>query len=367
LSKSNSERLVAGAQDNGTEMLTGSTWDAIMGGDGMECMIDHYNENIIYAEYQYGGMRKSTTGGNNWNNIKPVDYEGAWVTPYKMHPNNNNLIVAGYDEVYRSISAGAFWDSISYNVSGGQSIRVIGLAPSDEDYIYAASYTRIKATSDAGANWINIKPGLPNYSMTDIAVSHSNPNHVWVTFSGYNNDHKIYESTDMGATWINITGTGLPNLPVNCIIHQEGSNNTLYVGTDVGVYYKNNSMTSWSPFMNGLPNVIVRELEIHYDEATISAATYGRGVWKSPIDLTTEVFEKQLLNVSLYPNPAQENVLLSIKPRVKNLTVQVFNSTGKLLLTTDSYRINTKFLSPGYYIIKVKSDSYIGRTKLIIK
>ena len=31
LSKSNPNKLVAGAQDNGTEMLTNSTWDAIMG------------------------------------------------------------------------------------------------------------------------------------------------------------------------------------------------------------------------------------------------------------------------------------------------------------------------------------------------
>ena len=58
LSKSNPNKLVAGAQDNGTEMLTNSTWDAIMGGDGMECAIDHYDEDIIYAEYQYGGLRK---------------------------------------------------------------------------------------------------------------------------------------------------------------------------------------------------------------------------------------------------------------------------------------------------------------------
>jgi hypothetical protein len=72
LSQSNPNRIVAGAQDNGTEMLTNSTWDAIMGGDGMECKIDHYDDNIIYAEYQYGGIRKTNNGGNNWNNIKPV-------------------------------------------------------------------------------------------------------------------------------------------------------------------------------------------------------------------------------------------------------------------------------------------------------
>ena len=35
-------------------------------------------------------------------------------------------------------AGGAVWDSISYNVSGGQAIRSIALAPSDENYIYAS-------------------------------------------------------------------------------------------------------------------------------------------------------------------------------------------------------------------------------------
>ena len=58
----------------------------------------------------------------------------------------NNLIVVGYDEVYRSTTAGAIWDSVSFNVSNGAAIRSIALAPSNEDYIYAATYSKIKVT-----------------------------------------------------------------------------------------------------------------------------------------------------------------------------------------------------------------------------
>ena len=73
-------------QDNGTERLTGTTWEAVRGADGMECIIDPYNEDLIYSSSQYGGMKVSYNGGVDWNNIKPVSYEGNWVTPYKMHP-----------------------------------------------------------------------------------------------------------------------------------------------------------------------------------------------------------------------------------------------------------------------------------------
>ena len=134
--------LVVGAQDNGTERLTGATWEAIRGADGMECIIDPYNDDIIYSSSQYGGIKVSYNGGVDWNNIKPVSYEGAWVTPYKMHPLDNNVLVAGYNVVYKSNTAAASWDSISPTY--GQ-LKTIALAPSNLDYIYSC----LLYTSDA--------------------------------------------------------------------------------------------------------------------------------------------------------------------------------------------------------------------------
>jgi len=367
LSQSNPNRLVAGAQDNGTEMLTNSTWDAIMGGDGMACKIDHYDEDIIYAEYQYGGLRKSYNGGNSWNNIKPVGYEGGWNTPYEMHSTNSDIIVIGYDEVYRSTTGGAIWDSISYNVSGGQAIRSIALAPSDEDYIYAASYSKIKVTKDAGLTWTYIKPGLANYNITDITVSTNNPDRAWVTFSEYNNTHKVYETNDAGSSWTNISGNNLPGLPVNCIVYQGGANDDLYIGTDIGVYHKDNSMTDWVPFNDGLPNVIVKELKIHYDEGTISAATFGRGVWKSDLNtLSTSVAPDKQVHFKIYPNPAEDKITISTSQ--KNISVSIYTITGKKVIETNTKTINTSSFARGYYIVEIKNkNGYATREKLIIK
>ena len=367
LSKSNPNRLVAGAQDNGTEMLTNTTWDAIMGGDGMECAIDHYDDATIYAEYQYGGLRKSTDGGNNWDNIKPVGYEGAWNTPYEMHAINQFLIVIGYDEVYRSTNGGMSWDSVSYNVTNGQAIRSIALAPSDENYIYAASYTKIKVTKDAGATWTYIKPGLANYNITDIAVSTNDADRAWVTFSDYNNIHKVYETNNAGDSWANISGNSLPELPVNCIVYQGGANDDLYIGTDIGVYYKNNLMTEWIPFNNGLPNVIVKELEVHYDKGTISAATFGRGVWESPLNTLPSVATNDLENLrySIYPNPAKHQI--NIRTNSNNIIVRIFSLTGEKIIETSSKTISINHLAKGCYIVEVATNGSVKQEKLIIE
>src|SRR5690606_21026349 len=55
------------------------------------------------------------------------------------------------------------------------------------------------------------------------------------------------------------------------------------VGTDVGVYYTDSSMNDWVQYMDGLPNVIINELEIHRSSGKLRAATYGRGVWESDL------------------------------------------------------------------------------------
>ncbi len=368
LSKSNPNRLVAGAQDNGTEMLTNNTWDAIMGGDGMECAIDEYDEEIIYAEYQYGGLRKSYNGGNDWDNIKPVGYEGAWNTPYEIHPENNNLIVIGYDEVYRSTTAGATWDSISYNVSNSQAIRSIALATSDEDYVYSASYSRIKVTKNAGQTWTDIKTGLPNYNITDIEVSNINANRAWVTFSDYNNTHKVYETNDAGNTWTNISGNNLPALPVNCIVHQGGANDDLYIGTDIGVYYKDSTMNDWMPFNSGLPNVIIKELEIHYGEGTISAATYGRGIWQSPLNTfsNVDVDNTEGVEFLIYPNPTKSKITVSSSDK-KEISVSLFSLAGKKILERNSSEISVSHIAKGCYIAKITHENGVKIERLIIK
>ncbi|HNQ83686.1 MAG TPA: hypothetical protein PKM34_08590, partial [Bacteroidales bacterium] len=56
-----------------------------------------------------------------------------------------------------------------------------------------------------------------------------------------------------------------------------------YIGTDVGVYYRDDDIGDWVPFMNGLPAVMVFDLEINESAGVITAATYGRGFWRSEL------------------------------------------------------------------------------------
>ena len=96
---------------------------------------------------------------------------------------------------------------------------------------------------------------------------------------------KVYKSLDGGNSWTNYSGT-LPNIPVNTIVLDENSNSeTLYIGTDLGVFIRDNNSSDWSNFNNlTLPNVIVSELEIQYQSNKLIC-----NIWKRSMEADLQI------------------------------------------------------------------------------
>jgi photosystem II stability/assembly factor-like uncharacterized protein len=283
ISKTDPAVMALGAQDNGNMKFNAGAFSSITGGDGMRDFVDWSNANTIYASTQYGSFNRSTNGGSSFTSIDTPS-SGAWEAPWQQDPITANTIYAATDKVYKSVDQGTHWTAIGSPLAGGGLFGELKVAPSNVNYIYAGGGTKLYRTNNGGSTWADVTAGLPvatNF-ITDVDVSESDPNHVYVTFSGYNAGEKVYKSKDGGATWINISG-GLPNLPADSIVHESRADDPLYVGTDAGVYYKTDHLHDWIPYKEGLPNVIVDHLEIHYGTKVIRAATYGRGTWEAPL------------------------------------------------------------------------------------
>ncbi|MCC7303121.1 MAG: PKD domain-containing protein [Bacteroidia bacterium] len=277
----NANITVTGWQDNGTNLYSSGSWGQIYGGDGMECFVDWSTDQVMYCETQYGGFQISTDGGNSFMGIGGFTNEAApWVTPWCQDPSVPGTIYAGLNNVWKSTDQGASWNAISN--FGPLGITVLKLAPSNNQIIWAGSQNVLYKTTNGGFTWSVVN--LPFMAfLNSVAIDAGNPNNVWVCFGGYFGGQKVYKSADGGTTWTNITGTGLPNVNCNTIVHQTGTSGGVYVGTDVGVFYYDDLIQNWSYFSNGLPNVIVDELEIHYGSGKLRAATYGRGLWETSL------------------------------------------------------------------------------------
>jgi photosystem II stability/assembly factor-like uncharacterized protein len=283
ISRTNPNIMVAGAQDNGNIKYASGTFTSITNADGMQGFIDWSNSNVIYAGIQHGSFYRSTNGGTTFTNID-TPASGAWIAPWCQDPSVATTIYAGTDKVYKSINQGTTWVAVSGALAGIGQFTVLKVAQSNAQVIYAGSATRLYRTTNGGGAWTDITPGLPvatNF-LTAVAINDSNPDIAYATFSGYMAGEKVYRTLNGGSSWANISGT-LPNMPVNAIAYQKSTHNPLYIGTDAGVYYRNDLLSDWVPYKSGLPNVIVDELQIHYGTKTITAATYGRGIWQAPL------------------------------------------------------------------------------------
>jgi len=389
--KTNPVIIVAGCQDNGTYMYNNGIWLNILGGDGMEAMIDYTNPEIIYATNYNGLLSKSTDGGQSFQSgleedITSSGETGDWITPFVMHPFNPDVIYAGFNNVWRSDNAGSSWTRIS-NFQSSLNIIALAVAGSDQNYIYAARLNDLYMTNNGGQTWHSVEIGLPVdvACITAIAVSESNPEELWVAFSGYQNGNKVYKSSDAGDNWTNISGD-LPNYPVNCIVYQEatinGVSNALYIGTDIGVFYTNDSIQNlsgqWLYYSEGLPKVIINELEINYISQELFAATYGRGLWRanlySPSDITGETAVNNRINLEITPNPNKGRFTITARtPGKTGIKVGVFSMSGDKVKsfideTCGSYikEVDIRALPPGSYLVRVEMENSIF-TKLVIK
>lgn len=362
--------IMGGAQDNGTFRWKNTLWQAVFGGDGMETMIHPSNPNIVYCTIQRGELHKSLDGGNDFgDNIAPA--EGAWVTPFMMEPGEPEVIYAASgSKVYRSDQGGAGWWEFSPTIASLNSgpLVLLDVAHSNTEFVVSGSSRTLYLTKDLGSNWSNIVSGLPALNMTYVAFDPLDENTIWVTMSGYTEGKKVYRTQDAGETWENMT-MNLPNLPANCIEIERSSTGGVYVGTDVGVYYWDRDLTEWEPYMTGLPNVIVNELEIQEDANMIRAATYGRGIWESEtrnfINVGINEFPTEISKVKIWPNPVQDN--LNILFEVSGSDFDIVDAYGRTVRASvnasqkKSLQIDIQRLANGVYYLRSASGKLIGR------
>jgi hypothetical protein len=95
---------------------------------------------------------------------------------------------------------------------------------------------------------------------------------------------RIFKTTNNGVTFTSIApvSSGMPNVPVNIVRFDPGdpTDQTIYAGTDLGVYRTTNGGTTWTRFGNGLPLVRVNDMAFARNGSLLRIATYGRGIWE---------------------------------------------------------------------------------------
>ncbi len=297
----NPQRLYGGTQDNGTlRTLTGALndWVDFHGGDGFYCIVDYANSDIIYAEYQNGYLEKSTDGGIFFNfAMNGIDYNGDrhnWNTPFAIDPVDHTILYYGSQLIYKTTDGGDNWTAVSGDLTDGDdpgnlsfgTITTIDVARSNHQTVYVGTDdANVWVSKNGGANWIRIDSGLPNRWVTRVAADPDVDSIAYVTFSGYKeSDHlpHIFRTTNYGQSWTAIDGN-LPDAPINDVIVDPQNSNTLFIGTDIGVYQTTDLGTTWAPLGTGMPITPVHDLTFHDSTRILVAGTHGRSMFKTTV------------------------------------------------------------------------------------
>jgi hypothetical protein len=316
-----------GLQDNGESLLLPGASNMVspFGGDGGDTLVDPNDGNRAVVEYTDLDMALTTNGGQSTGATPafremtpscfaftytpdPCDPTPRFIAPFRADPEAPTTHwVAGGEFVWETTkgfdttcSATACDWKILHDTGAGRSttgLAVVG------DTVYAgwcgpcnpptsATGAPFAAGIDTnyGGTWHTVSsPVLPNRFVAAVIADQANPAHVYAVYNGFSRRWipdggigHVFESTDGGATWTDVSGN-LPDAPSDDLVITNGR---LTLATDVGVFTAavgGGTGTQWSRLGNGLPTgAPTNDLTLTPDGGRIVAATHGRGLWSVP-------------------------------------------------------------------------------------
>jgi hypothetical protein len=334
--------IMGGTQDNGTHAFNSGSWFVTIFGDGGQSGIDPVVPNNRFHTFfdaqidvNFHGTSPTFASETGWNWISDPFFSGAggsearsFYIPIIHDPVVSGTLFTGLQHVWRTTDNGgpqAFLETNcneffgTFNAPCGDWVTIGADLTSNSfgsdknppgQYIVATE----RALSDTGTLWVGLRRGrvfvssnadkgagsvafyrtdsasTPERFVSGIAVDPSDPNHAFISFSGYNayatasgtaTGHVFdvhYDSTAHTATWTNIDHN-LGDEPITDIALDSQTGN-LFVSTDFGVNILPSGGSTWTPAASGLPPVAVYGLTIDSNARVLYAATHGRGAWR---------------------------------------------------------------------------------------
>jgi hypothetical protein len=295
-----------GTQDNGTPRGTlgggANGWQSILGGDGGYVAVDPTNTNTLYAENTALSFQRSDNGGVSFTTRTSGITEPAgnfnFIAPFTMDPSNPSRLWIAGARPWRTANRGTNWTQAASTFFGSR-VGAIAVAPTNPDHVLmgtsngggAADGTIFRTlagtTSTSATAWLSSQPR--NGWVAWMAFDPTNENIAYAVYSTFNsgaNIGHVFKSSNGGATWTNIDGsgaTGIPDIPVTAIVVDPVNTQRIYIGTDIGVFVTIDGGLTWNRENTGFANVATESLKIVNVGGGVRylyAFTHGRSAWR---------------------------------------------------------------------------------------
>lgn len=277
-----------------------------------------------YAGLFGGGIFKTTNKGVSWTaaTTQPTD---LFVQALAM-ASSTTLYAGTKSGVFKSTDSGVTWVGFGTAAApaGLTSLNVLSLVVDGSGNVYAGTSGGVFKTAGATAAWAPFNFGLAS-PITTLALSGTGPSGTptifagttsngvfqspqsaagWAVFGGVTspvlslsidatggiiyaatNGGGVFKSTNLiSANWTAVN-FGLTNLVAQAIAAQGGGSNTVYVGTQAGIFKSTDGGSNWNVTASGLSLLVpdIRSLAIAAaSTADVYAGSSNGGVFESP-------------------------------------------------------------------------------------
>ena len=400
------DTILGGTQDNGTNYSFGSLrgFAGVTGGDGGGVAINAMTPSTMYSCYPGSGGGPAAfinvnLTDDNWQTVTSISHNvGMENVPFvqviALDPQNYDHLYAGSNNLWLYDHAAKNWTEILDENSNNKPLTggtVSAIAPSgipargNEPIVYVGCsggevYSFVPAGDNPTGAYTVQKLITLRGSITSITVSKANASRIFVTTSA----GEVYRCNNAISTnnFIDITGTApvtdpthLPVLlPVNTLAVGTGvpPNGTqedeqlLYVGTDLGVFVSTNGGQTWGIYSTSpanstlldtiLPLTRVTNLDVNTSTGFLSAGTFGRGIWRTPLgNKTTIHYIPQWQNY----RGSKNNVRVTVEVRPVNTPNTTLPVEVKTVYTNNAGAFDVTLNSRGHFDIYIKIPRFL--------
>lgn len=258
-----------------------------------------YTISLAYFPWSY----KSTDWGLNWDStyhfvderliskcIAVDPFDTAWVYAgfFKMTPLKTGMEMSrNGGRIWRTTNGGYEWVEKYRSPDLASDIHCISVNPQKSNTVYAGFFWApqqplVMKSTNSGETWLN--PGNNGFSSIYHIYSLAfDPSRAETLYAG--TDKGVYRTTDGGVNW---TLRGLSNKLVYAIVVNPKNPSILYAGTNDDVYKTTDYGSTWNHITSGPLFYPIKDLSINPDDPNCLYAI--RGQWDTPGDTTYVYF-----------------------------------------------------------------------------
>jgi photosystem II stability/assembly factor-like uncharacterized protein len=294
------------------------TWNTVLPGDGLDCMIDPVNPQYMYGSSNWKKYYRTSNFFNNKSDMYSVST--SWLTPMALdYQQPENIYLGSVNKVVRSTDRGLNFEIISPSsilyfypdAESGDSYSIYRLYSTKNFSNYLYAYVLIKTSafgvlhklfrtkqanatnaSDIINSWEEVSAPKNDW-LIDLEVDFNNPNIVYLLYKSDNYDGsdpigegmvlKVDYSNNITITCpssdcIDLSSNIPKSIPKSIKLDHNG-NNGMYLATSRGVFYTYEG-SNWTKIGTGLPHAEPSGLELNYVVNKVRVALDGRGLWE---------------------------------------------------------------------------------------